>query len=136
MPNTIASEVRSALKAWLAAYNARDLDALMSLYDPGIIYANAHSPLIRGLDEVRPWFEKALAASGQRELLFKEETLIAGEELTLIAGKFCFRQPDGSGSAGRVTLLYRRSEGRWLLAYDTDNTPPDCVSSDFDETDA
>ena len=136
MNESTASQVRAALNVWLAAFNAKDLDALMACYDPDIVYANASAPLRRGVAQVRASFEPAMAAPGMR-LRFSEETLVEGSELALIAGKYLFEQvqPNGeaaAGSAGRVVLLYRRSaDGRWLLAYDADNAPPDVSAADF-----
>jgi len=53
------SKVRQNLTAWLAASNAKDADALFALYDPQSVYANAGAPLMRGVAEVRPWYEQA-----------------------------------------------------------------------------
>ena len=44
--NTIELDrARAALDAGLAALNAKDIDALVAVYDPEIAYANAVAPL-------------------------------------------------------------------------------------------
>ena len=70
------------------------------------------------------------------QLLFKEERVVEGESLSLIVGKYFFKPPEGKepdkNAAGRVGLVYRRSaDGRWLLMFDMDNTPPDVSPQDF-----
>lgn len=132
-----ADQVREALDGWLAAFNAKDLETLFSSYDPETVYANAGAPLMKGIDSLKPWYERVLE-DRSLHVYFKEETLFESDGLALIAGKYHFRNKhdDGSsvpGPAGRVAILFRRAaDGRWKLAYDMDNTPPDASPSDFE----
>ena len=59
MNMTELDKARAALDKWLAALNAKDIDALIAVYDPEIVYANAAAPLLQGVDQIRPWFERA-----------------------------------------------------------------------------
>jgi len=136
MTETVATpaetEVRAALAAWLTAYNHKNQDAFYALYDSAVVYTNEHAPIRRGIDEVREAFTPAFADAGSR-LSFREEALFASPELALISGTYHFAtlQPDDSlepGNSGRVALLYRKAtDGRWLLVFDTDNSPPDAA---------
>ncbi|MEM7587054.1 MAG: nuclear transport factor 2 family protein [Acidobacteriota bacterium] len=134
--DTTADEIRNALASWLDAFNGRDVDALMAIYDPQAVYANAAASLMRGKDEIRPWFENALAGT-RATACFKEEALFSGADLSLIVGKFYTKfaqegQDEESGETGRVGLVFRRSEaGSWRLAFDMDNRPPDVDVRDF-----
>ena len=138
--NTSADASREALASWLRAFNARDLEALIALYDSDSVYANAASPLMRGPEAIRPWFEGAFASTSTRAL-FREETLVPGEDMCLIVGKFFTQIVDGqpeedpekaSGELGRVALVLRRSEaGAWRIVFDMDNRPPDVEPADF-----
>lgn len=126
--------VHENLRTWLAAFNAKDIDKLTSLYDPDSIYANASAPLARGTEQIKLWYENAFSTvSGT--LLFKEEAYFEQDSMALVVGKYFFQPPIGSnseGNTGRVALGYRRSEdGRWLLLFDMDNTPPDVKPQDF-----
>lgn len=134
-PATAANPIREALASWLSAFNARNLEALMALYDPDAVYANDTAPLMRGINEIRPWFEDTFS-SMQAKAHFKEEALFQGPELALIIGKFFTEFLEGDsenlGETGRVVVAFRRSkEGRWRLVFDMDNRPPDVQPSDF-----
>ncbi|MTI44215.1 ketosteroid isomerase-like protein [Roseibium hamelinense] len=125
---------RSALKAWLAAFDRRDLNTLMSLYDKDSVYANAASPIMRGPGEIKPWFAGAFE-SIEGHMRFKEEASFIQGETALLVGKY-FIQNDGAepapGSTGRVGLMFRRdSSGAWKILFDMDNTPPDVSPADF-----
>jgi ketosteroid isomerase-like protein len=121
----------------LAAFNAKDTASLFSLYDPHTVYANAASPRMDGIEAVMPWYEEVFQEPSLH-VFFIEETLFESDGLALIAGKYHFKnlQADGSyqpGGGGRVALVFRRAaDGRWLLAYDIDNNPPDVSAADFE----
>ena len=129
--------VRENLTNWLQAFNAKDIDTLMSLYDEHSLYANAEAPLLRGVAQIRPWYEQAFEAiSGT--LLYKEEAAFQSGSLAMLIGAYYFCPPagdiplDDAQLTGRVSLLYRRDEqGRWGLLFDMDNTPPDISPADF-----
>ncbi len=127
----VEKEVREALQLWLDAFETKDLDALCSRYDPEAVYANDGAPLMMGVGEIRPWFEQAFKMF-QGDLLFKEEVLIAGSDMAVMSGKFCFRTEGEDDETGRVGLVFRKNEeGEWLLLFDMDNRPPDVLSEDF-----
>ncbi|MEM8751296.1 MAG: nuclear transport factor 2 family protein [Pseudomonadota bacterium] len=41
-----------------SCFNAKDIDALIAVYDPEIVYANAVAPLLKGVDQIKSWFER------------------------------------------------------------------------------
>ncbi len=134
--NEIA-KVRDNLSNWLAAFNAKDLDKLFSLYDPDSVYANAGASLMRGVEQIRPWYEQALA-NMQGKLLYKEEAAVQEGSLAMLLGAYYFQPPAGvtppedAHLTGRVALVYRRhQQGEWKLLFDMDNTPPDISPADF-----
>jgi len=134
--NNELEKVRENLATWLVAFNNKDLETLISVYDPEIVYANSTSPLMKGLDEVKQWYVEAFKQFDS-ELLYKEETAFIEGNIALLSGKFCFKQCADSTQSnealtGRVGLMYRKTkDGRWLLLFDMDNTPPDVLASDF-----
>lgn len=129
--------VRDNIAGWLAAFNAKDVGALKSYYDPESYYANAAAPMYHGVDAIMTWYEQAFAAVAGK-LHFKEEFLIEESNMALLVGKYYFAPPAGDpapadNATGRVALVYRRAPGnRWLLLFDMDNTPPDVSPGDFD----
>lgn len=129
--------VRDNITGWLAAFNAKDADALKSFYDSESYYANAAAPMYHGVDAIITWYEQAFAMV-EGKLHFKEEFLIEESNMALLVGKYYFAPPVGDAApaenaTGRVALVYRRAaDNRWLLLFDMDNTPPDVSPGDFD----
>lgn len=127
-------EVRECLSVWLAAFNAKDIEALMVLYDPDSAYAGGRTPLMRGIDAIRACYEHAFPQI-TGTLLFEEEAAFQQDGMALIYGKFYFKPvADGAeaGTTGRVGLVYRKArDGNWKLLFDMDNCPPDVTSQDF-----
>lgn len=132
---TEIDKVRENLDAWMNAFNERDVETLFTLYDPESLYANAGTAMMQGIEEIKPWYE-GVFSSLEGSLLFKEEHAFQDGGLALLVGKYFFQplegQPPSDSAAGRVALVYRKAEdGRWLLLFDMDNTPPDCRPADF-----
>lgn len=134
-------KVRKSLERWLTAFNAKDSDALFALYDPESIYANAAAPLMRGIEEIRPWYEQAFKVI-EGTLHYKEEAAFIESGMAVLLGAYYFAPPDGvtppedAQLTGRVLLAYRRNDaGEWKLLFDIDNTPPDVTPALFDGSD-
>jgi len=130
-------KVRKNLNTWLAAFNARDIETLFTLYDPDSIYANAGAPLMRGVDEIKPWYEQAFKMI-EGTLHHKEEAAFIGGDMAMLLGAYYFAPPEGvtppanAHLTGRVSLVYRRNNaGDWKLLFDMDNTPPDITPETF-----
>ena len=133
MPDAV-TQIRANLDSWLAAFNAKDIDALMALYDPESSYANANAPYRTTLEDIREGFAAGFSALNAT-LQFKEETAVAGSDMGLLVGKYYFAPPQGEtspGPTGRVALVYRKqADGSWKLLFDMDNAPPDVSPADF-----
>ena len=131
MNTTELDKARAALDAWLAALNAKDIEALVAVYDPEIVYANAVAPLLQGVDQIKQWFERVLPNIGGT-LLYKEETAFIEGAIALLSGVYYFEPPAGVTPAeddnltGRVLVALRRNAtGEWKFLFDMDNAPPD-----------
>lgn len=127
------AKIHQNLNEWLEAFNAKDLDRLVALYDPESVYANAAAPLMRGIDQIMPWYAGAFDAI-EGTLLYKEEQAFVDQNLGIVIGAYYFKPPEGEAPemTGRVALLYRRNEkGEWKLLFDMDNTPPDVTPEIF-----
>ncbi len=134
------SKVRHNLQQWLTAFNGKDIETLFSLYDAQSVYANAGAPLMRGVEQIRPWYEQAFSnISGT--LLYREEAAVQDGNLALLLGAYYFQPPEGTTAppdahlTGRVALVYRRNEsGDWKLLFDMDNSPPDVTPATFEKS--
>ena len=128
------TDIRANLTAWLAAFNAKDIDALMALYDEKSSYAGASGPYLTTLENIRSRYAAGFETINAT-LLFKEEKAIAGSDMGLLVGKYYFAPPEGAettGSIGRVALVYRKqADSSWKLLFDMDNAPGDISPDDF-----
>ncbi|MEJ6393116.1 nuclear transport factor 2 family protein [Gymnodinialimonas sp. 2305UL16-5] len=126
---------RATLKAWLEAFNGKDLDGLFDLYTEDSVYANAKAPLKLGLEQVKPWYAGSIPNLKGR-LLHKEEAAWQSGNLAGILGCYYFEPPADEaatgkeGSTGRIFLLFRKEGDAWRMAFDMDNAPED-VSTDW-----
>ena len=135
--NQEISRIRANLAEWLSAFNAKDFDRLATLYHPDSLYCNAQAPMLRGIEQIRPWYEEAFKAI-DGTLIYQEEAAIQEGALGMLVGAYYFQPPEGvtppadAQLTGRVSLLYRRNEvGDWKLIFDMDNAPPDVTPDVF-----
>jgi ketosteroid isomerase-like protein len=92
---------------------------------------------MRGVDEIRPWYEQAFKMM-EGTLLHQEEAAFVEGNMAVLLGAYYFSPPEGvtppeeAHLTGRVALVYRRNEaGEWKLLFDMDNTPPDVTPAQF-----
>ncbi len=129
MSKSPIEEVRNALNQWFDAFNNNDIEALMAVYDPEIVYANSAKPIEIGIPTVKAGFINSFAI--QPKVFFKEEQAIAVDGLGYLAGQFRVtgtNPEDGSKveESGRVVVIFRKNDaGEWKLVFDMDNRPPD-----------
>lgn len=128
--NNAITEVRKALDQWFSAFKNNDIEALMAVYDPEIVYANSSKPIEIGIPVVKEGFINSFAIKPQI-VAFEEEQAIAVDGLGYIAGRFKIEgtnPEDGSQleESGRVVVIFRKNDaGEWKLVFDMDNRPPD-----------
>lgn len=131
------SEVREVMNTWLAAFETHDLDALMRVYHAECVYANAQSPLMQGVSEIRPWFATAFEML-DGSMMFQEEGHVITGEIAILYGKYCLKKskgPAGTDDAGRVALVMKKDpNGAWRIVFDMDNTPPDAAPADSNKS--
>ena len=68
----MSADVRTVVQAWVDAFNARDLEAILALYADDIVtetplllkLGKESGPRLRGKDALRDYFGRALAAAG------------------------------------------------------------------------
>ncbi len=129
MNNKLIEEIRGALNEWLKAFNSNNVESVINLYDPEIVFANQSNPIAIGIPSVKAGLVKSFAVKPQ--LSFEEEQIIAVNGLGYAAGKYKMtgtNPQDGSliKGAGRVVAIFRKNtDGEWKLVFDMDNRPPD-----------
>lgn len=91
MPSMLSEQkARAFAESWYAAWNARDLDRIMSHYSAGIEhsspfiarYNNSAEPTLRGREEVRAYFGRALERNPT--LAFHPKRMALGTETVVL----------------------------------------------------
>jgi ketosteroid isomerase-like protein len=109
------------VQAFLRAFNAGDIDALMALYEPHAILVAQSGELAQGHAALREGFDAFLRF--KPILTLEQYTLIPNGDLTLFVDKWTLQGtgPDGQPvhMAGTPTDVFRQqTDGRWLFAID------------------
>ena len=107
--------------ALTAAYNAGDLEAMLTLYDPRAVFVVAPGRVTDGRDELRAALERVVALRGR--LTITPQSFTRSDDLMLVLGTFTLtgRRRDGTPleRASRFAdVLRRQPDGRWLMAVD------------------
>ena len=123
------SEVRALLESRVDASQAKDIDRLMSLYSPDIIYYDALPPLqFAGTEEVRRnfvrWFDEYDGPIGLEThglTIATSGDVAFAHMLNLDSGT----RKNGINSAiwVRSTVCCRRSGGKWLIMHEHVSLP-------------
>jgi uncharacterized protein (TIGR02246 family) len=125
------SEIRTLLESWSAAARAKDVDRLMSLYSPDIVYFDVVPPLqFTGSDAVRAnflrWFESFESAIGQE--IRDPHILVSGDiavAYMLIRASGTLKDGREVGYWVRATVSCKRSDQRWLITHEHISLPFD-----------
>jgi uncharacterized protein (TIGR02246 family) len=123
------TEIKSLLDTWSAAVAAKDVDGLMSLYAPDIVYFDVVPPLqFAGTEAVRKnfqrWFD--IWASGIKSES-RDLRIVTGGDAAIA---FKLHRASGTRKDGRevamwvrVTVACRRANGRWLITHEHVSLP-------------
>jgi ketosteroid isomerase-like protein len=125
------SDIRELLDDWSAAVRAKDIDGLMSLYAPEIVYYDVVPPLqVVGFDAVRRnflrWFDGWKSGIGTE---FRDLKVHASEDAGFLhkLHRTSGTLKDGHAVAYwvRVTACCRRSVDGWLITHEHVSLPAD-----------
>jgi uncharacterized protein (TIGR02246 family) len=103
------------------AYNAGDLEAVLSLYDPKAVFVIKPGRVTESPAELRAAVQHVIALRGR--LTVNPHTFTRSDDLVLVLGTFTLsgRRPNGTTfeSASRFAdVLRRQPDGPWLIAVD------------------
>jgi ketosteroid isomerase-like protein len=130
---TSESEIRTLLENWSEAARTKDIDRLMSLYSPDIVYFDVGPPLkFTGSDAVRAnflrWFDGFKSSIGQEirdpHILVSEDIAIA---YMLIRASGTLKDEREVGYWVRATVSCKRSNHTWLITHEHISLPFDFV---------
>jgi ketosteroid isomerase-like protein len=128
------SEVRALLESWSEAIRTKDIDRLMSLYSPDIVYFDVVPPLqYTGSAAVRGnflrWFDGFKSSIGQeiRDLNISVSGDIAVANM-LHRTSGTLKDGREVGYWVRATVCCQRSDHRWLITHEHVSLPVDFKS--------
>jgi uncharacterized protein (TIGR02246 family) len=103
------------------AYNAGDLDAVLSLYDPKAVFVIKPGRVTESPAELRAAMQYVVALRGR--MTINPRTFTRSDDLVLVLGTFTLsgRRPDGTPferTSRFADVLRRQPDGRWLIAVD------------------
>jgi ketosteroid isomerase-like protein len=128
------SELEALLDSRSQAMGAKDLDRLMSLYSPDIVYFDLVPPLqyagtaaLRG--RFSDWFGRWESPIGQeiRDLSISASGEVAAAHM-LIRASGTLKTGREVGYWVRVTNTFQRSNDRWLITHEHVSLPVDMAS--------
>jgi ketosteroid isomerase-like protein len=104
-----------------AAYNAGDLEAVLSLYDPKAAYVIKPGRVTESPAELRAALQHVIALRGR--LSVNPQTFTRSDDLVLVLGTFTLsgRRLDGTPldrTARFADVLRRQPDGSWRIAVD------------------
>jgi ketosteroid isomerase-like protein len=125
------SEVRTILERWTEAVQAKDIDRLMSLYSPDIVYFDVVPPLqYAGSAAVRAnflrWFDGFESSIGQE--IGDSQILVSGDVAVaymLIRASGTLKDGREVGYWVRATVGCKRSNQTWLITHEHISLPFD-----------
>ena len=125
------AEIRALVDAWVRAVRAKDIDAIFALYAPDIVAFDGIGPLqLNGGDAYRKHWQACLAMC-PGPMTFEVHDLDVEAQGDLAFCHYLSRcggaGADGREQAGwfRVTVCWRRRNGRWQVAHEHFSAPFD-----------
>jgi ketosteroid isomerase-like protein len=120
-------EIGAANESWAEAIRNRDFDALMGHYADDVVVFDVPPPLSKqGKEIYRKSFENWLAGfEGHIKVEFKDTDITAGESIAFLHTLTRVSDVAESGTWVRVTVGFRKIEGKWLVTHEHVSVPID-----------
>ena len=107
--------LEAATQAWIKAFNARDVDALVALATPDVVLLDSNVPPVSGRQAARASWARALVAASGEVTSATKEAVIAGDVAWRI-GAFAHKAPNGTvASRGQSLEIWKRVNGAWKM---------------------
>jgi uncharacterized protein (TIGR02246 family) len=113
-------DVRAATAAWVAAFNAADVEALAALYLPDAVLWGTTSPvLIVGAQGIRHYFDQACGAEVKPTIGLKSEHVRVFGDVAVNSGSYRISRQPAPGQIdvlpARFSFVYRLAPAGWLI---------------------
>jgi ketosteroid isomerase-like protein len=119
MPGNMTPE--EVLNSVTEGINARDLDSLMTLYEPLACFASQPGQLAKSPDGIRRCLRNFIDMNGKLEL--KVKRVLKANDLALVTTEWSFKGTDLNGnhvhmSAKSADVLRQQPDGTWRFVID------------------
>lgn len=117
-----ADEIRSMVRDFVAAYNAKDIPKIGSYFAANASLMPINRSTLRGVDAVKGYYEERVRDEGGSDLAIDPIAVEGHGSLGYIAASFsmAFRAPDGSvlrHDRGKVIWIVRKLGGHWRFEW-------------------
>jgi ketosteroid isomerase-like protein len=127
------AEIRKILDHWAKAFHARDLNGIMSIYEPGdaLVAYDIVPPLqYSGYEAYKKDYQEFLDQfQGPVDIEYRDLKIVAGDTVAFSRG---LERMTGTLKSGqkfdtwvRFTECYRKTNGQWLAVHDHISVPVD-----------
>jgi uncharacterized protein (TIGR02246 family) len=128
------TQIRDLLDGWAQAFQARDLDRLMSHYTDDVVVFDLMPPLrYEGKEAYRKLWEETLPSMGEdTRIELADQHVVVDEEVAFCHGLCRFQGTDADGRQvdiwSRMTEGLRKADGRWLICHEHFSNPIDMAT--------
>jgi len=120
--------------AWVKAFNAGDVDAMVALYDEHAVLLPPGAPAARGQGAIRTFFAKMVAAAAKDGLAFSLDVKPAGGargDIGWSSGTYVAKDKTGRVvETGKYLSVSKKKDGKWLYVRDTWNSDGPATSTE------
>jgi uncharacterized protein (TIGR02246 family) len=108
-------------QAFMAAYNAGDLEGVLALFDPRAVFVVRPGQVTDGPAQLRAALQRLVELRGH--LTIEPHTFVGSDDVVLAVGNYTLSgtRRDGTPFTSEsrfADVLRRQPDGRWLLAID------------------
>jgi len=116
-----ALQPREIHALFLDAFNRADLEALVSLYEPGALFVTGDGIAV-GHEAIRAAYRQ-IHSGGARMELETRTVLESGEGLAVLHASYTFHREGQARSGLSTEVVRRQADGTWRFVIDEPRTP-------------
>lgn len=107
---------RLAIRALLTAFQQRDVDAVLALYENNALMVVHPNMIATGRSSLRKVYEGIFSLSGDSR--FEEQRFIEGDDLALFSANLAMASNPVTETHLTTMVLRKQPDGSWLIAMD------------------
>ncbi len=117
-----ADEIRTMVRDFVAAYNAKDVAKIATFFDANASLMPINRATLHGVEAVQDYYAGRVKDEGGTDLAIEPIAVEGHGSLGYVAASFtmAFRPPDGSAERhdrGKVIWIVRKLGGHWRFEY-------------------